>query len=112
VKRLAALDAHFVERNVPLQVLAGVAGVLATVRAVLPAHAPPSATHDADERDADEQTAREPIDPFVALLLGVLVAHDGLTALLRDDQANPRDPHLPDVAVADDVLAAFPGLLR
>jgi hypothetical protein len=103
---LAALDAHFVERNVPLQVLAGAIGVLTTVRATLPAHAPPLAPA------AEEEARSVPIDPFIALLLGVLVAHDRLSALVPADEADAPETRPVDPGAAVDAFTAFRGLLR
>jgi hypothetical protein len=79
---LTALDAHFADGNVPLGVVLGAIGALSAVRRVLP-----NLADIAEERSCDDPPSSS-VEPFVAMLLGVVALHDRLTTLVDGN------PHL------------------
>ncbi|HYL52927.1 MAG TPA: hypothetical protein VEZ15_13215 [Acidimicrobiia bacterium] len=81
---LTALDAQFSHGNVPLGVMLGAISALSTVRRVLPDATEPAPAAPRSETDA--------VEPFVALLLGVVAMHDRLTTLVDRAPAAPYEP--------------------
>jgi hypothetical protein len=79
VTRLTRLDAEFADGNVVLGVLLGVLGACSTIRVVLP---------EPVDADANVEDASA-VDPFVALLLGVVAVHERLATLVDSDAAEP-----------------------
>jgi hypothetical protein len=77
--RLTWLDGEFADGNVVLGVLLGTLGACSSIRAVLP---------DADDTDSVVE-ATSSVDPFVALLLGVVAVHERLTTLAGTGGAEP-----------------------
>jgi hypothetical protein len=80
--RLTWLDGEFADGNVVLGVLLGTLGACSSIRAVLP---------DADDTDDTDSVveAKSSVDPFVALLLGVVAVHERLTTLAGTGGAEP-----------------------
>jgi hypothetical protein len=109
MSRLAGLDPNFVEGNVALGVLLGALGACATVRAALPAPTPREHASLRALNPTKVTQVREggSVDSFVALLLGAIVLHERLSAIVDRDM--PREVE----RSGQDAPPRFPdGLLR
>jgi hypothetical protein len=109
MSRLTDLDPSFVEGNVALAVLLGAMSACATVRAALPAPTPPEHASLRPRNPTEETQVRdgEPVDAFVALLLGTVVLHERLSAIVALASDHGDDP-----APVDDAPAFLGGFLR
>ena len=110
MRTLGALEARFADDHVPLSLVLGALGALSAVRRLLPEKAtsgpPPSSTLPLDQ---GERTGSMP-EPFVALLLGVIVTRERLLEMLRPIQA--RDNDVERVASDGGDAPRLEGLLR
>ncbi len=87
-----ALNADFADGNVPLGLMVGAIGALSVVERLLP---DATETRQAHLDDVIESSSME---PFVALLLGVVATHSRLTQLV-DRSYDPASEHPRDGAV-------------
>jgi hypothetical protein len=110
VRTLGALEARFADDHVPLALVVGALGALSAVRRLLPekatSGAPPSSTVPLEQGEGSGSMP----EPFVALLLGVIVTRERLLEMLGPIQA--RDNDLGRVASDEGDAPRLEGLLR
>ena len=96
---LTALDAHFADGNVPLGVMLGAISALDSVRKLLPD------VNDAGTAPSYDDCPSTSVEPFIALLLGVVAAHERLTTLVDGTTACASDAgHSQDVVTAHSLI--------
>ena len=87
MRTLGALEARFADDHVPLALVVGALGALSAVRRLLPekatSGAPPSSTVPLEQGEGSGSMP----EPFVALLLGVIVTRERLLEMLGPKRA-------------------------